>query len=292
MQATAGNPAVFDAVRGIVWPARRKTLSALPGAHIAITRGSSAEFVEYRPYRQGDDPARIDWKLLGRTDRVYVRLSPERAILPTMLVLDGSGSMAFPVSSNAKWVLAGQLSLGLAAVARHGGDPVGLAVVRGSDLRVVAPRTRRTVLDEMIQSLTPQPAGESALLGALTVALRRAARVVIISDFLGDAEEQIDQVRRNGHTGLEVHAVHIVAREELEPERALKLVADPEQPALRRPLPEQARLEYQRRFAAWRDELARGWRSAGCEYTMVATGSEPLRQVVRRIVTPNRGRGT
>src|SRR5262245_23994138 len=183
MPATAGNPSVIDAVRGIVWPARRKTLSALPGAHIAITRGSSAEFVEYRPYRQGDDPARIDWKLLGRTDRVYVRLSPERAILPTMLVLDASTSMDFPVSSKAKWFLAGQLALGLAAVGRHGGAPVGLAVVRGNDLRVVAPRTRRTVLEEMMQALEPLPSGQSALQGAVTVALRRAARVVIISDF-------------------------------------------------------------------------------------------------------------
>src|SRR3954465_7012630 len=120
MEKVQGDSSVLDAVRGLVWHARRKARSALPGAHDATTRGASAEFVEYRPYRQGDDPGKIDWKLLGRTDRVYVRLSPERSIRPTMLVLDASASMAFPTATRAKWTAAGRLGLGLAAVARHG----------------------------------------------------------------------------------------------------------------------------------------------------------------------------
>src|SRR5436190_23973306 len=113
MTAVAGDPSVLDAVRGLVWPARRKARSALPGAHVATTRGASAEFIEYRPYRQGDDPKKIDWKLLGRTDRVFVRLSPERAVLPTMLVLDASASMAFPSNTLLKWSIASRLALRL-----------------------------------------------------------------------------------------------------------------------------------------------------------------------------------
>ena len=60
-------------------------------------RGISAEFTEYRPYRQGDDLGRIDWKLFARSDRAYIRLSNDRAIFPTMIVLDASASMDFPV---------------------------------------------------------------------------------------------------------------------------------------------------------------------------------------------------
>src|SRR4051794_16927844 len=129
MEKVQGDSSVLDAVRGLVWHARRKARSALPGAHDATTRGGSAEFVEYRAYRQGDDPGRIDWKLLGRTDRVYVRLSPDRAVLSTMLVVDASASMAFPSDTLRKWTSARSLALGLAAIARHGGDPAGLAVV-------------------------------------------------------------------------------------------------------------------------------------------------------------------
>jgi uncharacterized protein (DUF58 family) len=284
MEKVPGDSAVLDAVRGLVWPARRKARSALPGAHDATTRGGSAEFVEYRAYRQGDDPGRIDWKLLGRTDRVYVRLSPDRAVLSTMLVVDASASMAFPSDTLLKWTSARSLALGLAAIARHGGDPVGLAVVSVDGMRVVQPRTRRSVLDEIMRALAPLPAGEAALAPALEVAMRRAARVVVVSDFLGDADEQLAAVRRLGAARREVHAVHLAAREELEPAEGRRLVADPEQPGLRRPMPPAARAEYLKRFAAWRTELARAWRGAGAAYTLVVAGAEPLRQTIRRIV--------
>jgi uncharacterized protein (DUF58 family) len=282
MEKVPGDSSVLDAVRGLVWHARRKARSALPGAHDATTRGGSAEFVEYRAYRQGDDPGRIDWKLLGRTDRVYVRLSPDRAVLSTMLVVDASASMAFPSDTLRKWTTARSLALGLAAIARHGGDPVGLAVVSSDGMRVVQPRTRRSVLDEIMRALAPLPTGGAALAPALEVAMRRAGRVVVVSDFLGDAEEQLAAVRR--FAAREVHVVHLAAREELEPAEGRRLVADPEQPGLRRPMPPAARAEYLKRFAAWRTELARTWRGAGAAYTLVVAGAEPLRQTIRRIV--------
>src|SRR5918995_1856987 len=106
--------AILDSVRGIRWPARSAVRGGIPGAHTSRMRGSSAEFTEYRPYRQGDDLRRIDWKLFARTDRAYIRLSNDRAILPTTVVLDASASMAFPVESLAKWNLAAQLAIGLA----------------------------------------------------------------------------------------------------------------------------------------------------------------------------------
>src|SRR3981081_4554174 len=108
--------ALLDAVRGIRWPARSAVRGGIPGAHTSRLRGISAEGTEDRPYRQRDDPRRIDWKLFARSDRAYIRLSNDRAILPTMMVLDASASMAFPVSTNAKWALDAQLG-----VARGGG---------------------------------------------------------------------------------------------------------------------------------------------------------------------------
>src|SRR3954465_10148422 len=115
--------ALLDSVRGIRWPARSSVRGGIPGAHTSRMRGTSAEFTEYRPYRQGDDLRRIDWKLFGRSDRAYIRLSNDRAILPTTIVLDATASMAFPVETLGKWRLASQLAVGLAAVARTSADP-------------------------------------------------------------------------------------------------------------------------------------------------------------------------
>src|SRR4051812_15825188 len=120
--------ALLDGVRGVHWHARRPVANATSGAHQSTQRGTSAEFTEYRLYRQGDDARRIDWKLLARSDRAYIRLATDRAILSTSIVLDASASMAFPLATHAKWKLAQEIAIGLAAVVHADGDPVGVAV--------------------------------------------------------------------------------------------------------------------------------------------------------------------
>jgi len=277
---------VLDAVRGIGWPALRRVRSAVPGPHVSRVRGTSAEVVEYRPYRQGDDPKKIDWKLVGRTNRVYIRLSQERAILPTMLVLDASGSMAFPAPGNDKWDLARRIGIGLAEVARQKGDPVGMTVVHPGGTRTIAPRSRRTVLEEMMHAVDVAPAGSGPLAPDVRAATRRCARLVIIADFLGDADALLAVGRAFVAGGGELHAIHVVDAGELDPDPKKMLLTDPEQPELRRPMPPPARAEYVRRFAAWRDALARDWRHAGAVYSMVVPGSEPIRGMIRRITTP------
>ena len=77
--------ALLDAVRGVQWPARRVVPAGPVGAHHSRMRGASTEFAEYRAYRQGDEARRIDWRLLARSDRAYVRLTTDRAVLGTTI---------------------------------------------------------------------------------------------------------------------------------------------------------------------------------------------------------------
>src|SRR4051795_11963883 len=142
--------ALLDAVRGVHWQARRAVTGAIAGTHHSKQRGTSAEFTEYRLYRQGDDPRRIDWRLLARSDRAYIRLATDRAVLPTTIVLDASASMAFPIATREKWRRAQEIAVGLAAVIHADGDPVGIAVADDiGGMRVVPPRTRRGVVGEI-----------------------------------------------------------------------------------------------------------------------------------------------
>jgi uncharacterized protein (DUF58 family) len=141
--------ALLEAVRGVRWPARRPLAGGSPGAHPARTRGMAPEFAEYRPYRQGDDPRRLDWRLLGRSDRAFIRLAPDRAVIATLIAVDASASMAFA----GKWAMACQLAVGCAAVGHGGGDPVGLAVAAGGGISRLAPRTRRDVVAEIARAL-------------------------------------------------------------------------------------------------------------------------------------------
>jgi uncharacterized protein (DUF58 family) len=274
--------ALLDAVRGVHWQVRRAVSSPMAGTHHSKLRGTSAEFSEYRLYRQGDDPRRIDWRLLGRSDRAYIRLATDRAILPTMLVLDASASMAFPVATRAKWRRAQEIAIGLAAVVHADGDPVGVAVRGDGGLeRVVPPRTRRGVVSEIARVIAAaDPSGDDPI--APRVGALRSARLAVLTDLLGDADELLRAARVRIAAGGEVHLVHIVAREELEPPRRPLLAADPEQPTLQRLLVDSTRVAYENAFGEWRAEMARRWRAAGAVYIEVVT-DEPASHAVRRI---------
>ena len=81
--------------------------------------GGSAEFTEYRSYRQGDETRRIDWKLLARSNRAYIRISNDRTIVSTMMLVDASGRWRTRRSPSRSGEYARQLVLGLASAA-HG----------------------------------------------------------------------------------------------------------------------------------------------------------------------------
>jgi uncharacterized protein (DUF58 family) len=278
--------ALLDAVRGVRWPARRITRGALHGAHRSKRVGSSPEFREYRSYQQGDDPAKIDWKLFGRTERVAIRIAHDDASLRTSVLVDASASMAFPPATLDKWELAASLALGLCAVAHGDGDPVGLAIAHGDGPRLVPPRTRRgTVANVMRLLLETAPAGSPALAPVLAL-LRPSRRIAIVSDFLGDTDAVLAQARELVAGGREVVAVHVVAREELDPATVGTIVVDPENAAIRRPLDGAGVAEYKEAFARWRQALADDWREAGAVYQLATTDEAPER-VVRRIVAPS-----
>ncbi|MHB1224594.1 MAG: DUF58 domain-containing protein [Gemmatimonadaceae bacterium] len=275
---------LLDALRGVRWPVRRAVSAALPGSHLSRLRGAAPELSEYRPYRQGDDPRRLDWRLLARSDRAFIRLADERAVLATVLLVDASASMAWPEPARDKWRRATELAVGLAAVAHASADPVGLVVPTAGGVVRLPARTRSGTVSEMAQALAPvRPAGTAALAPALQAVT--AGRVAIISDFLGDAESLLRTAGVRLAAGGDVHAVHVVAREELEPAGGSVLATDPEAPALARPLTSASRDGYLAAFADWRRELADAWRASGASYTMVVT-DEPAAAAVRRIVAP------
>jgi uncharacterized protein (DUF58 family) len=271
---------LLDAVRGVRWPAARRVTGATLGAHPSRLRGNSSEFSEFRPYRQGDDPRRVDWRLLARSDRAYVRLTTDRATLRTAIVVDASASMAFPEPELTKWVRAREIAVALAAVAHAEADPVGLTIAAERPF-VIAPRARRSVIVEMIRALeATSPAGSAALAPYLTAV--RAPRVVVVTDLLGDRDELLAAAKLRIATGGEVIVVHLVATEELDPPGDALLAVDPELAGQRRTLDAGAREQYVRAFAAWRESTASTLRAARVRYFMAET-SEPAAHVVRRV---------
>ncbi|MEO8335271.1 MAG: DUF58 domain-containing protein [bacterium] len=280
--------ALLDAVRGVRWPAARRVMGATLGAHPSQLRGNSSEFSEYRPYRPGDDPRRVDWRLLARSERAYVRLTTDRATFRTSMIVDASASMAFPQPQFDKWRLARELAVGLASVAHAEADPVGLAIASAKQI-VLAPRARRSVLLEMMRALdATTPAGTTAL--APFISSARASRLVVITDLLGDFDDLLAAARLRVASKGEVIVVHIVAEEELDPPGDALLAVDPETPSMRRILDGDLRVAYRDAFMRWLDDTATAIRAAGVRYVRVST-NESAPHVVRRIAGETARRG-
>lgn len=274
--------ALLDAVRGVRWPARRRATGATIGAHRSRLRGSSSEFSEFRPYRQGDDPRRVDWRLLARSDRAYVRLTTDRATMRTEIILDASASMAFPPVTMDRWQRAREVAIGLAAVAHGESDPVGLAIAAEAPARI-PPRARRSVIAQMIRAVDAVvPAGASPI--APLLASSRAPRVAIVTDLLGDADAVLAESRLAIAAGGEVVLLHLMTAEELDPPEAAQLAVDPEAPAVRRSLDAEGRAGYRAALGAWMQRMQDEFRLAGVRY-LRALANEPAERIVRRVAS-------
>ncbi len=74
----------------------------ITGLHRSPFHGFSVEFAEHRLYNQGESTKHIDWKLFGRTDKLFIKQYEEETNLRCQLVIDTSSSMLFPYSSGKK----------------------------------------------------------------------------------------------------------------------------------------------------------------------------------------------
>ena len=77
--------------------ARQVVEGFITGLHKSPFHGFSVEFAEHRLYNTGESTKHIDWKLYGRTDKLFVKRYEEETNLRCQIVIDNSSSMYFPV---------------------------------------------------------------------------------------------------------------------------------------------------------------------------------------------------
>lgn len=87
----------FDELLPLELLAKQVVEGFITGLHKSPFHGFSVEFAEHRLYNQGESVKHIDWKLFGRTDRMYVKRYEEETNLRCQIVIDGSSSMYYPL---------------------------------------------------------------------------------------------------------------------------------------------------------------------------------------------------
>ena len=89
------DPALVERLNHLQLSARSVVEGTISGAHRSPIKGASVEFRQHRFYTAGDDIRRIDWRVLGRTDRPYIKEYDEETNLRAVLMFDRSGSMGY-----------------------------------------------------------------------------------------------------------------------------------------------------------------------------------------------------
>ena len=88
-------PAGLARVKNLSVVARGVVEGFISGLHSSPFKGFSVEFAEHREYTAGDDPRQLDYRMLGRTDRLYVKQYEEETNMRVQILLDTSGSMGY-----------------------------------------------------------------------------------------------------------------------------------------------------------------------------------------------------
>ncbi len=189
------------------------------GQHASPHKGFSVEFRQHRPYVQGDEIRRLDWKIFGRTDRFYIREFDEETNLRATVVLDASGSMGYRGQKGIlKFDYARKLAASLAYLLMSQQDAVGL-ITFDSKIRDVIPcRTKITHLHLMLETMVKTEPGKDTslapVLESLAQRLKRRGLVILISDFFDDPAallRSIGVLRKKGH---EIIALQLWDRDE------------------------------------------------------------------------------
>lgn len=191
------DPAMLERLSRLALNAREPMLGTVSGRHRSATRGSSVEFAEYRKYVPGDDIRHLDWRVVARTDRYFMKEFEADTNLRAWLLLDASGSMAFRGASGRRFDYARRLAAALAWLLAEQGDAVGLAVAGGGHrITELPPRRSPSHLKLMMDMLAhAEPKGKTALVEAihqLAERARRRAMVVVISDCFSEVSALLD----------------------------------------------------------------------------------------------------
>ena len=277
---------------------RRRVEGTFMGYHQSRQLGGAGEFVDFREYTGSEDLRRLDWKVLARTGKAFVRIHEEETNLSCTLAIDASGSMRFgtvergtskgtvPFSlrrksgqsaAGSKIEYVQYLSTALSHVISRTQDQVGLAVLNGLLREWLAPGATASHvehLQQVIETVETRPSVRMAAgLRDLFERCRRRGALMLLSDFLmEDLEEVFAGLRLFRHRGWDIVVLHLVhPDEERLPQGVAFRFEGMEDEGRVNCSPAEIAAAYRERFAAHLAMVRQLALAGGCDYRRVST---------------------
>jgi uncharacterized protein (DUF58 family) len=307
------DPRTLGKLNGLVLRACGTVEGAVAGTHRSPLRGFAAEFAEHREYAPGDDLRYVDWKIYGRTDRVFVKQFEEETNFVCQVLLDVSESMQYRSDSvtQSKLEFAKHVAAAISYVVVKQQDSVGLITFDREIVHCVRAGSQPAHWKQISHVLSEARAqtehgaapndGSDRAIGAINspldtpfatsvlaeIAERLPQRgvVILLSDLFTDARRLIAELKRFQHRqqDLRVWQINDPAEEEF-PFDAPTLFHGLEGWSDISVEPRQLRTAYQREFFAHREALRRQCRSLKIDFVSLRTDL-PVDIAVKRSLT-------
>ena len=206
--------------------ARQVVEGFITGLHKSPFHGFSVEFAEHRIYNTGEPTRHIDWKLFGRTDKLFTKRYEEETNLRCQIVVDNSASMHFPEYDKKfpdrlnKITFSAYSAAAILQLLKMQRDAAGLSIF-SDHLETNTPARSSTIhhklilhkLEEAMQSSGSKSTALSTALHQVAESIHRRSLVIIFSDLFGDPAQSADlfsalqHLRYNKHEVVVFHVI-------------------------------------------------------------------------------------
>ena len=190
------------------------------GQHQSPYHGFSVEFAEHRAYGSGDEIRHIDWKLFGKTDRLYIKRYEEETNMRTQIILDTSRSMLYKSGKVSKLTYANSLAASLSYLMINQQDAVGITQFSKKIDNTIPPKSKPSHLGIILAQLDDERTGMDTKVGLvlheLAERIKKRGLVILISDLLDDQNNIMNGLKHFRHQKQEVIVFHILDKKELE----------------------------------------------------------------------------
>lgn len=293
---------VISSVESLGLHARYVVEGYMAGEHKSPFRGFSIEFTQHREYVPGDDIRHLDWKVLGRTDRYYLKQYEQETNFVAHILLDASESMRYhskvdaklaerataggsvPAAPLSKFEYGKVMAACLAYLILNQRDATSISLF-DTALHQAVPRTANvasvhTIIAALLAARATRTTGIGSVLHQIAGQIQRKGIVILISDLLDDEERILDGIRHLRFGGNEVIVFHTLDPFELEfPFAGYVQFEGLEVPEKILTRPRDVRKTYLTELHAFMDRLREGCERNQTHYVPVNTGCA-LREVL------------
>jgi len=214
-------PEALARVKNLSMVARGVVEGSMTGLHASPYKGFSVEFAEHREYTRGDDPRHLDYKMLARTERLYIKQYEEETNMRVQILLDTSASMGYSHSAKiTKYDYGAYLTAILSYLMTRQQDSVGLTTF-DTQIRLDMPaRSSPRHFNEMMHQLEEiKPGNETGVAETLHILANRFKKrclIVLISDLYDEPEAVMRALHHFRHRRHEVIVFQVFDKAEID----------------------------------------------------------------------------